>query len=276
MQTSTFADELIQLKSNRPVRKTSPLASLNPFLDLHGLIRIGGRLRHSLLPGAAKHPVVLSSHPLLSCLIEHHHYRTLHGGPLHTLTSLRAEFWILRARTFIRVVLHKCVRCARETAKIASELMSYQALESRVRGMPNKVYSDNGTNFHGADRELSEAYRQAIRDPNFLNSLVGEKTSWHFIPPAAPHFGGLWETGVRSIKYHLKRCIGTHTLTYEEMTTILCRIEACLNSRPIATVSENIDNYRALTPGHFLIGTPLLAVPESRDPIVNRDAPTVT
>lgn len=46
------------------------------------------------------------------------------------------------------------------------------------------------------------------------------------------------------------------------MSTLLCHVEASLNSRPIAAVSENLDDYRALTPGHFLIGAPLIALPE--------------
>jgi len=53
---------------------------------------------------------------------------------------------------------------------------------------------------------------------------------------------------VKSIKHHLKRCIGIYTLTFEEMSTCLCRIEACLNSRPIAPASDNLDDYNMLTP----------------------------
>ncbi|XP_018371806.1 PREDICTED: uncharacterized protein LOC108766801 [Trachymyrmex cornetzi] len=112
------------------------------------------------------------------------------------------------------------------------------------------------------DRELSSAHAAAIRNPNFRSRLASDGTAWHFLPPASPHFGGLWEAGVKSVKHHLKRCIGLHTLTFEEMSTLLCRIEACLNSRPIAPVSDNLDDYHALTPGHFLIGTPLIAPAE--------------
>ncbi|XP_011687752.1 PREDICTED: uncharacterized protein LOC105449960 [Wasmannia auropunctata] len=137
----------------------------------------------------------------------------------------------------------------------------YQRFVSR-RGLPQSMYSDNGTTFKGADRELSQAHAKAIRDPNFLNCLATDKTAWHFLPPAAPHFGGLWEAGVRSMKHHLKRCIGLYTLTLEEMTTLLCRVEACLNSRPLAAISDSLDDYRALTPGHFLTGSPLIAIPE--------------
>ncbi|XP_018399614.1 PREDICTED: uncharacterized protein LOC108777272 [Cyphomyrmex costatus] len=140
-------------------------------------------------------------------------------------------------------------------------IAAYQRFVSR-RGLPTSMYSDNGTTFHGADRELSSAHAAAIRDPNFRNRLASDGTAWHFLPPASPHFGGLWEAGVKSVKHHLKRCIGLHTLTFEEMSTLLCRIEACLNSRPIAPVSDNIDDYHALTPGHFLIGTSLIAPAE--------------
>ncbi|XP_077260520.1 uncharacterized protein LOC143896497 [Temnothorax americanus] len=130
------------------------------------------------------------------------------------------------------------------------------------RGRPTSIYSDNGTTFQGADRELTTAIKLTTKDPNFLNHLATEGTAWHFLPPSAPHFGGLWEAAVRSVKYHLKRCVGSYTLTFEELATVLCRIEACLNSRPIAAVSENLDDYQVLTPGHFLIEGPLMAVPE--------------
>ncbi|CAK9798648.1 hypothetical protein ANTPLA_LOCUS1714 [Anthophora plagiata] len=124
------------------------------------------------------------------------------------------------------------------------------------------MYSDNGTNFVGADREMSKAHRAAIRDPNFLNSTASDGIAWHFIPPSAPHFGGLWEAGVRSVKIHLSRVLGDRTLTFEELYTLICRIEACLNSRPLAPLSDSLDDYECLTPGHFLIGSAINVNPE--------------
>ncbi|EFN72330.1 hypothetical protein EAG_12036, partial [Camponotus floridanus] len=81
-------------------------------------------------------------------------------------------------------------------------------------------------------------------------------------PPAAPHFGGLWEAAVKSTKHHLRRVLGDTTLTFEEMSTFLAQVETCLNSRPFQALSDDHDDITALTPGHFLIGAPLLAVPE--------------
>ncbi|XP_067217343.1 uncharacterized protein [Linepithema humile] len=124
------------------------------------------------------------------------------------------------------------------------------------------MYSDNGTTFVGADRELSMAFRAALREPEFLNITATDNVTWRFIPPSAPHFGGLWEVGVRSVKHHLRRIVGSYTLTFEEFATVLCNIEACLNSRPLAPLTDTVDDYEPLTPGHFLIGSALTAPPE--------------
>ncbi|XP_036148377.1 uncharacterized protein LOC118647464 [Monomorium pharaonis] len=121
------------------------------------------------------------------------------------------------------------------------------------------MYFDNGTTFVGVDREMTKA---AVRDPNFLNLTASDNVTWNFIPPSASHFGGLWKAGVRSVKTHLRRVLGTHKLTFEEFTTLLCRIEACLNSRPIAPLSNTLNDYECLTPGHFLVGSALIVNPE--------------
>lgn len=84
---------------------------------------------------------------------------------------------------------------------------------------------------------------------------------WNFIPPSAPHFGGLWEAGVKSTKYHLRRILGNAVLTFEEMTTTLVEIEACLNSRPLCPLSSDPNDLGVLTPGHFLIGDHLRTPP---------------
>ena len=59
------------------------------------------------------------------------------------------------------------------------------------------------------------------------------------------------------MKHHLKRVMTDRLMTYEEFSTLLCRIEAVLNSRPITFISDNPNDFEALTPGHFLIGRPL-------------------
>lgn len=132
------------------------------------------------------------------------------------------------------------------------------------RGKPAVMCSDNGTTFVGARRELREFYELLNKEQvqsDIRHFLRDQKTIWNFIPPNAPHFGGLWEAGVKSMKYHLYRIIGKAHLNYEEMLTVLCEIEAILNSRPIAPLSEDPNDLNHLTPGHFLVGAPLNSFP---------------
>ncbi|XP_025412716.1 uncharacterized protein LOC112685152 [Sipha flava] len=94
------------------------------------------------------------------------------------------------------------------------------------------------------------------------NTLANIGVSWRFIPPRSPHFGGLWEAAVKSMKILLGRILGETRLTFEELSTLLTRAEACLNSRLITTLSSDPSNPPYLTPAHFLIGDSLIAVPE--------------
>jgi hypothetical protein len=90
-----------------------------------------------------------------------------------------------------------------------------------------------------------------------------QNITWIFFPERAPHFGGLWEAAVKAMKTHLKRVIGETKLTFEELATVLTQIEACLNSRPLAPLPCDGDTIEPLTPGHFLIGRPLEALPDA-------------
>ncbi|XP_076278422.1 uncharacterized protein LOC143208163 [Lasioglossum baleicum] len=132
------------------------------------------------------------------------------------------------------------------------------------RGHCQKLYSDNGTTFTGADSIMRQMFNSASQFySSVAEELANDGTEWTFIPPYSPHMGGLWEAAVKSMKSHLKRVIGDTTLTYEEMATLLSRIEACLNSRPLTPLSEDPHDFDPLTPGHFLVGEPIHSPPEA-------------
>lgn len=91
---------------------------------------------------------------------------------------------------------------------------------------------------------------------------VHKRIEWKFIPPLAPNFGGLWEASVKSFKHHFNRTIFNRLLTFEQFTTFCCEVEAILNSRPISPLSSDLNDFQALSPGHFLIGNTLTSLPE--------------
>ena len=100
------------------------------------------------------------------------------------------------------------------------------------RGKPQKLFSDNGTNFVAADRELAQEIR-AINGKKLRGELLMDAIEWTFNPPHAPHMGGVWERLVRSVKEILRHLVGTRLLNDEELVSFMCEAEKILNDRPL-------------------------------------------
>lgn len=128
------------------------------------------------------------------------------------------------------------------------------------RGQVRRMYSDNGTCFIGAEREIARAYNQWQVDGT-VDTIASKGTAWTFMTPAASHQGGIYEAAVKSMKHHLKRVVGAKVLEQHQFKTLLCKIEAVLNSRPLTALTDDPSDMRALTPGHFLIMEEFVAPP---------------
>lgn len=172
-----------------------------------------------------------------------------------------------RLRKIQSIKVYLCIFICMATKAVHLETVSDLSSESFIatltrfasrRGLPAHLYTDCGTTYVGADRQLKTIFEELMKTPDTQRFAEERSITFHFIPPSAPHQGGLWERAVRSAKHHLKRVIGTQTLTIEEFTTLTTRVEAMLNSRPLTQLSADPSELSPLTPGHFLTGGPLI------------------
>lgn len=137
-------------------------------------------------------------------------------------------------------------------------LAAFKRFISR-RGKPTNVFCDNGSTFKGAQNKINEFYQEGQKIDNYC---LDEKIQFNFIPSYSPVFGGLWEAGVKSAKFHIKRVMGGTELTYEQFNTLIIQVEGILNSRPLVALSQDPSDLDYLTPGHFLIGAAITSFPE--------------
>ena len=159
----------------------------------------------------------------------------------------------------------KCVHLDLCACLSADDLMATLRRFTARRGVPAHIYSDNGTNFVGARenmREIQAMIESKATRTSISHFATEQDIQWHHIPPRAPHFGGLWEAAVKSMKCFLRKNVAPHPLRYDQLYTIVTEAEAILNSRPLMPLkSDDISEGAYLTAGHFLINRPIRAPP---------------
>ncbi|XP_055633862.1 uncharacterized protein LOC129774185 [Toxorhynchites rutilus septentrionalis] len=139
-----------------------------------------------------------------------------------------------------------------------------QALRRFVsqRGICSEIHSDNGRNFVGAANELRRLFRNEHHQQAVEQECMKNGIRWCFNPPKVSNFGGLWEAAIASAQKHFYRVLGPNKLADDDMQTLLKQIECCLNSRPLVPLSDDHTDFQPLTPGHFLIGSAMKAIPD--------------
>ena len=189
--------------------------------------------------------------------------------PPFTITGLdfAGPFTIKMGYTWkpVKLDAHICICVCFSTKAVHIKVISELTTKALLLGLsrfcdrrvcPRIIYSDNGSNFRGAQSHLRTLYkflRAEVTTSEIHQHMLKNGVDWNTIPQRSPHFGGLWESAVKSMKHHLKRVIGSQVLSFEELQTVSCKVEACLNSRPLLSItSHNTDGLVSLTAGHFL------------------------
>lgn len=341
VQGERFSGEIRTLKEGRQLPPSNQIASLAPYLDSDGILRVGGRLikGKDRLRDIDVNPIIIPkiSH-IAFLLVKHHHNSIYHQGRRFTEGRLRsAGLWIIGVKRLVSSVIHRCVSCRRLRGTFCSPKMAdlpadrlspgppfsfvgvdtfgpwnivvpktrghkvnrkrwaimFTCLVSRavhievveemssssfinalrrfisMRGPVRQFRSDRGTNFIGAVNELGIP-AVLIENQDTQSFLAENRTTWIFNPPHASHFGGVWERMIgvsrRILDGMLLRSSGKD-LTHETLSTFLAEVCAIVNSRPLASVSEDPSDPCVLSP-NMLLTQKLGYLPD--------DLPTVT
>ena len=144
------------------------------------------------------------------------------------------KYGSVRKPSFVKVYI--CIFVSLTIKAVHLELVSDLTTDAFIaalrrfiarRGKPSLIWSDHGTNFVGAVRELKEfiTFFQSQQTQGVISEFCAvQHITWKFIPEHTPHFGGLWEAAVKSMKTHLRRVVGETKLTFEEFATVLTQI----------------------------------------------------
>ena len=181
-----------------------------------------------------------------------------HAGPLYCCDHVQKKFWILLFTCAVTRAVHLELVGAMTTSET---MLAFRRLAAR-RGLPHTVYSDNAKGFTATPGQLQKHFGPSC-------------PKWKLIAPKSPWWGGWWERLVRSVKSALKKSVGSKSLTRSELDTTLVEIEACVNSRPLTFVGDEVDALEPLTPSHFLLGRSGGFVPSASAPPATSAEPTL-
>ncbi|XP_053373983.1 uncharacterized protein LOC128546731 [Mercenaria mercenaria] len=135
---------------------------------------------------------------------------------------------------------------------VDSFLNAFYRMVSR-RGLPKTMLSDNGSNFVRADKELKQLL-QCLDQDKIIENTANKGIQWQFIPPFAPHWGGVHEIMIKSAKRATYAILQNASVTDEELMTAFAGAEGLINSRPLTYQTSNPADCIPLTPNHFLHG----------------------
>ena len=128
------------------------------------------------------------------------------------------------------------------------------------RGPSTHLYTDNGTDFTGAERVLKEEVKR-WNENKIHEYLQQQEIEWKFNTPKASHAGGSWERAIRTVRRILQAVMPNTRIDDDALMTVFCEVEAVLNSPPLTEVPLEMGEDLPLTPNHLLRINPKVALP---------------
>ena len=122
-----------------------------------------------------------------------------------------------------------------------------------IRGWPNKIYSDPGSQLVGAERELKEAWKKIDRKSS-QRSSAQDGSTWVFGPAGSPWHQGAVESLIKAAKRAIHFSVSNQQLSVPEFLTICRKVSYLLNERPIGVKPSEDSIINVLTPNSLLLG----------------------
>ena len=153
------------------------------------------------------------------------------------------------------VILFTCMTCRAVHFELLRDMSSATFINALVRFHGRRpglrvLWSDCGTNFRGANRELKRAVN--LWNEETAGELLSKGIEWKFTPPNAAHCGGCWERLIKDAKRHIAALVTHKPPDLDVFATMLVEVERIMNNRPLTYASSDIRDLSVLTPSNFL------------------------
>ena len=137
-QQSCFQNEISRLLDGKCVSRKSNIFKLDPFLDDHEIIRVGGRIRQSRMEYKLKHPILLPKNGhITSVIIDFYHRKVGHGGKGMTINEIRSNgFWVINCTAAVKSMISERIDCRKLCDKTCQQKMSALAEEQLIKEPP--------------------------------------------------------------------------------------------------------------------------------------------
>lgn len=121
-----------------------------------------------------------------------------------------------------------------------------------LRGFPNNVISDCGTQLMAASKKLKDI--KNLNQEQLKEYGIEMGMEWHFTTPDGPWRNGCSESLIKSIKKAISSAIGEQILTFSELQTVCFEAANFVNKRPIGRHPTNAEGGAYLSLNHLLLG----------------------
>ncbi|XP_075157647.1 uncharacterized protein LOC142230914 [Haematobia irritans] len=237
-----YTNEYMALSAGKPISSSSSLLNLNPFIDNDGLIRVCGRLEQSsCLSYSEKFPIIVPYNcPYARLVIRFVHEISLHGGNQLVLRLTRSTYWIPRMQNLIKATIRKCKVCIIHKKKSKSQLMASLPPERCTISLP---FTHTGLDFAGPFDIKNYTGRACLITKGYVCVFVCFSTK-------AIHLEATSDLSTQTFLAAFSRFVSRRGCPLH--------LHSDNGTTPLSPMSTDPADCSALTPGHFLVGSPLL------------------